>query len=219
MRFEVEDTGIGIPPEAVRRIFRAFEQADNSTTRKYGGTGLGLAITRRLVELMGGEVGVQSAQGVGSTFWFTVQLKKSTAEIVTVATETVDAEAILRLRHPGKRILVADDEPVNQEVTRFLLEDIGLVVDTVGDGDKAIAMALKTSYAAILMDMQMPKVNGLKATKIILGIPGCLGIPIIAMTANAFVADRVRCAEAGMTEPFDPEALFTTLLRNLDRRH
>ncbi len=222
VRFEVQDTGIGIPPEAVTRIFRAFEQADNSTTRKYGGTGLGLAITRRLVEQMGGGVGVESLQGVGSTFWLTVKLKKGIETGPREPAAAIDAELLLRLRHSGKRILVADDEPVNQEVTRFLLEDIGLKADSAEDGVEAVALARKTVYAAILMDMQMPRLNGLEATRQIRQIPGYRQIPIIAMTANAFVEDTSRCLEAGMDDfmikPFDPDKLYSMLIAHLDLR-
>jgi PAS domain S-box-containing protein len=222
VRFEVQDTGIGIPPEAVTRIFRAFEQADNSTTRKYGGTGLGLAITRRLVEQMGGAVGVESLQGLGSTFWLTVKLKKGMATHMRSPADAIDAARLLRLHHPGKRILVADDEPVNQEITRFLLEDVGLMADAAEDGAEAVALARKTAYAAILMDMQMPKVNGLEATRQIRQMPGYRQTPIIAMTANAFVEDTSRCLEAGMNDvmikPFDPDKLYSILIKYLDLR-
>ena len=222
VRFEVQDTGIGIAPETLPRLFSTFEQADNSTTRKYGGTGLGLAITRRLAELMGGEAGVESMPGAGSTFWFTARLKKGGDAIVEQAQADVDAEMILREHYSGKRILVVDDEPINREVAKMLLEDIGLVVDMAEDGQAAVAAAGALPYAAILMDMQMPNMNGLRATRAIREIPGREQTPIIAMTANAFAEDRAHCAEAGMSDflakPFVPEALFTTLLRWLSHR-
>jgi len=222
VRFEVQDTGIGIAPEAMSRLFTAFEQADNSMTRKYGGTGLGLAITRRLAELMGGEAGAESVPGVGSTFWFTAKLDKGTKKggEFHVASDS-NAEVLLRQRFSGNRILVVDDEPINREVARLQLEAVGLVVDTVEDGVEAVAVARKTNYAAILMDMQMPKMNGLDATREIRGIQGHRDTPIIAMTANAFAEDRATCMEAGMNDflikPFDPDALFVTLLRSLAR--
>jgi PAS domain S-box-containing protein len=222
LRFEVQDTGIGITPEAMARLFSAFEQADNSMTRKYGGTGLGLAITRRLAELMGGKVGADSTAGVGSTFWFTVILKKG-GEVAAAPTATaVDAEAEIRQRYAGQRILLVDDEPVNREVTLIQLEDLELLIDTAEDGEEAVAMARKTRYAAIFMDMQMPKLNGVEATQQIRQLPGYQDTPIIAMTANAFAEDKAQCLAAGMndflTKPFIPEALFVILLRALSGR-
>ncbi len=220
LRFEVSDTGIGITPEAMSRLFSTFEQADNSMTRKYGGTGLGLAITRRLAEMMGGEAGADSAPGVGSTFWFTVKLKKG--DEAAVSTETaVNAEAETRRRYSGHRILVADDEPINREVAAMQLEAVDLVVDIAEDGAEAVALARKNRYTAIFMDMQMPKMNGLEATQEVRQLPGYRDTPIIAMTANAFSEDKARCIEAGMNDflikPFNPDELFATLLRSLIR--
>ena len=220
VRFEVEDTGIGIPAEALPRLFHSFEQADNSTTRKYGGTGLGLAISRRLAELMGGMAGVESTQGKGSRFWFTATLMKSGDAVAGQALARIDAESGIRERHGGRRVLVADDEPLNQEIARILLEDVGLTVDTANDGAEAVAMCVARRYAAILMDMQMPNINGLDATRQIRAIDGYREVPIIALTANAFVEDRVRCIEAGMNDvlikPVNPHALFAMLLAGLD---
>ena len=217
LRFEVTDTGIGIAPEAMSRLFSAFEQADNSMTRKYGGTGLGLAITRRLAELMGGEAGVESTPGVGSTFWFTVTLKKGDATRAAPAVAVADAEAQIRHRCHGQRILVADDEPINREVVLMHLEAVDLVVDTAQDGAEAIALARENSYAAIFMDMQMPKVNGLEATRQIRELPGYRHTPIIAVTANAFADDKARCIAAGMNDflikPLEPDTLFKALLK------
>jgi len=222
VRFEVEDTGIGITPEAMSRLFSAFEQADNSMTRKYGGTGLGLAITRRLAKLMGGEVGADSTPGVGSTFWFSVKLTKS-SETMAAPTETaVDAEAEIRRRYSGQRVLVVDDEPINREVALMQIEAVDLVVDTAEDGAEAVAMAKKNSYLAIFMDMQMPKLNGLEATQQIRELTGYRQTPIIAMTANAFAEDKAQCLKAGMNDflikPFNPGEMFAILLRSLNRR-
>jgi len=219
LRFEVQDTGMGISAETLPRLFKIFEQADNSTTRKFGGTGLGLAITRRLAHLMGGDVGVESTQGVGSTFWFTAKLRKGRRRAPRLAAMPVDAEIVIRQEHAGKLVLVVDDEPVNREVARMLLEDVGLVIQAATDGKEAVAMAARESYAAILMDMQMYDVDGLEATRQIRSIPERANLPIIAMTANVFPEDKERCLEAGMTDflakPFDPDALFATLLRVL----
>jgi PAS domain S-box-containing protein len=222
LRFEVQDTGVGVSPEAMARLFNAFEQADNSMTRKYGGTGLGLAITRNLAELMGGKVGADSTAGVGSTFWFTVTLKKASESLAAPTTNEVDAEAELRQRYAGRRILVVDDEPINLEIARIQLEDVNLLTDIAEDGEEAVAMARKTRYAAILMDMQMPKLNGVEATRQIRQLSGYQDIPIIAMTANAFVEDEAQCFAVGMNDflikPFLPEALFVILLRALSGR-
>jgi PAS domain S-box-containing protein len=221
LRFEVQDTGIGIEAEVMPRLFSAFEQADNSMTRKYGGTGLGLAITRRLAELMGGEAGAKSTPGVGSTFWFSARLKKGSEPALKQAVTEADVEALIRQRYAGCRILVADDEPINREVAQIQLEAVGLRVDMAEDGAQAVSMAQETAYAAIFMDMQMPNVNGLEATQEIRRLPGYQRTPIIAMTANAFAEDKALCHEAGMSDflvkPFDPDTLFSTLLHSLDR--
>ena len=222
VRFEVEDTGIGIDEAVLSRLFDAFEQADNSTTRKYGGTGLGLAITRRLAELMGGEAGARSTPGVGSVFWFTARLAVKHGESVSTVTLSVEnAEAQLRQRHRGRKILVVDDDPMNLEVARYLLEDAGLSVSTAEDGLRAIIRAQDKGCAAVLMDMQMPNMDGLDATRHIRRIAGCHTMPILAMTANAFAEDKASCLAAGMNDfvvkPFDPDVLFSTLLHWLDR--
>ena len=223
LRFEVIDTGIGISPEAQRRLFTAFEQADGSMTRKYGGTGLGLAISKRLVQMMCGEIGVESRVGQGSTFWFAVQLSKATVTIPAApALGSEGAEAQLKSRYAGTRILLVEDEPITQEVSTYLLEDVGLAVEVAMDGQQALAMSKQKAYGAILMDMQMPVMNGVEATKAIRADSLNRNTPIIAMTANAFDEDREICINAGMNDhvakPVDAEQLFEKLLVCLDRR-
>jgi len=219
VRFEVQDTGIGIDPEAISRLFNTFEQADNSTTRKYGGTGLGLAITRRLAELMGGAAGVVSVPGTGSTFWFTARLRKAAPADAGRASSIsgIGAEAALKRDFSGQRILLVDDDPGNREVALALLEDTGLVVDTAEDGDVAVEMAARGGYALILMDMQMPAMGGVEATRLIRESVTGRQTPIVAMTANAFAEDKARCFEAGMNDfiakPFSPDKLFSTIVK------
>lgn len=215
---DVIDTGIGISSEAQRRLFTAFEQADNSMTRKYGGTGLGLAISKRLVKLMGGEIGVTSQPDVGSNFWFTVRLSKSTDQSsLEQIFEGDSAEMRLKAQFSGSRVLLAEDEPINQIVSQGLLEDVGFQVDLAEDGAKALALARQNTYTLILMDIQMPVLNGIDATRAIRALPNYSTTPILAMTANAFDEDRDACIDAGMDEhigkPVDPDKLFETLFK------
>ena len=216
LKFEVEDTGIGIEPEQAARLFKPFEQGDSSTTRRFGGTGLGLAITRRLAELMGGETGLRSTPGRGSCFWFSARLKPASSEVV-MADSGPGTLAEMQARHTGCRVLLAEDDLVNQEVARAMLEAANLVVDTALDGAMALQMALAEPFDAVLMDLHMPGTDGLDATRQ-LREAGCR-VPIIAITASAYPEDRLQCEAAGMdgfiAKPFEQGELYRELLTHL----
>jgi PAS domain S-box-containing protein len=222
MRFEVEDTGIGIAPEATNKLFNAFEQADSSTTRKYGGTGLGLVITKKIARIMGGDAGVSSTPGQGSTFWFTVRLRHARPDMVAPVQTAPDAAYTeLAKKYPGRRILLVDDEPINREVALSILGEVGMRVDAAEDGIEALAAVERARYDLILMDVQMPRLSGLDATRRIRQMPNGARVPIIAMTANAFAQDKADCLAAGMDDflgkPFNPNLLFTILVKWLSK--
>jgi PAS domain S-box-containing protein len=220
--FEVCDTGIGLTHEQQGKLFQSFQQADASTSRKFGGTGLGLAISKRLVELMGGKVGVESELGQGSTFWFSAQMDKVSAE------ESAEIESAFQnsLSDPsrfsalaGRSILLAEDNVFNQEVATDLLELVGVKVEIASNGKEAIALARERYFDCVLMDMQMPEMDGLEATRLIRADAKIADLIVIALTANTQQSDRELCFAAGMndfiTKPFLPEQFYATIAKQL----
>ena len=228
VRFEVRDCGPGLSEAQLALLFQPFHQADASTTRLHGGTGLGLAISRQLATLMGGEVGVESLPGEGSMFWFSAQLhpappaeahtdgRKTTAHGPASIGSNLD---VIK----DARILVAEDNLLNQQVAVDLLEDVGARVRLASNGQEAIDLLQQRQFDCVLMDLQMPTMDGLQATRFIQTQPQLARIPIIAVTANASKEDRNRCLEAGMVDfiskPFDPEHFYATVVKWLSPTH
>ena len=211
MSFSVTDTGVGIAAEDLPRLFQRFSQVDASIRRTFGGTGLGLAICKRLVDLMGGDIGVRSEKGVGSTFWFTVPLPP------TVLAGTIEAAAPPIALGPLQLLLV-EDVPINQDLVRHILEAGGHTVDVVGNGVEAIMAVQDMNYDVVLMDIQMPYLDGLAATRLIRSLPHhCRNVPIVAMTANVLPQQTSIARDAGMDDvihkPFSVAEILTTLGR------
>ena len=219
LRFEVQDTGVGIPPEKQAGIFDAFTQADSSVTRQYGGTGLGLAICKRLVELMGGQIGVYSQPGQGSCFWFEVPLPVIQENAPEETTAQPSGSALNSHELDGVRVLLVEDNPVNQKVAIRMLQKLGCVVELAENGQQALEKLERASYDIVLMDMQMPVMDGLTATRLLRQREQQTGHHqvVIALTANAMQTDRELCLEAGMddylSKPLTLDALQVMLLR------
>ena len=227
LHFSVSDTGIGISTEGQRDLFQPFTQADASATRRYGGTGLGLAISRQLAELMGGEIGVQSWDGIGSTFWFTVHLEKQTdgskgdePEQLSTASTDASRPASLIINGGQARILVVEDNSINQDVALGMLSKMGCKADAVANGQEALDALAIISYDLVLMDVQMPEMDGLEATRLIRD-PGSRvlnhGVPVIALTAHAMASDRDRCLQAGMNGYLSKPILPDNLAREISK--
>lgn len=221
-RFEVEDSGSGISVEDQKRLFTPFEQLEKSVARVRGGSGLGLAISMHLVTAMGGRMGVVSELGRGSKFWFEVPLRlDSSVAGITLRADFATAQDAIRACHAGTRVLVVEDDPINQEILRILLERSGLVVEVCGTGAQALTAVNGNFYNLIFMDIRMPEMDGLVAARRMRGLPRYQNVPIIALSADVFEEDRARSFDAGMDEhlakPIDPGLLYATVLKWLAR--
>lgn len=220
LHFAVRDTGIGLSEQELKSLFQPFQQADASTSRQYGGTGLGLALSKRLAELMGGEVGASSVKGKGSCFWFTARFARASKAHADRRKESTAAQSqsippVARLI--GIRVLLVEDNPLNQQVAVKLLEKMGGLVSIANNGQEAIEKLEKENFDCVLMDVQMPVMDGYEATRKIRANPAMRDVKIIAMTANAMEQDKAKCLEAGMndfiTKPISPQVLYSAIGR------
>jgi len=218
LEFRVSDTGDGISGEHLDRIFEAFSQADASNTRRYGGTGLGLSISKRLVELMGGRMWADSRPGLGSCFSFTVRFARAPERPLPAMTRRdADAVAAARARLSGARVLVAEDNEFNQVLIEELLQGCGAITTVCASGREVLELLQRERFDIVVMDVQMPDMDGIEATVRLRAMPKFAALPIIAMTANAMADDRERCLAAGMndfeTKPIDPNRMYLTLAK------
>lgn len=211
LHFDVSDQGIGMTQAQIERLFNPFQQADTSTTRQYGGTGLGLAISKKLIELCGGEISVRSRPGKGSSFRLVMPLAYASGQVTDIPVETPNTDVL-----KGMQVLLVEDNPVNQLVTRKILEIAGIQVAVAGDGKVALEHLKAKPADCVLMDLQMPVLDGFETTRQIRQDPKLASLVVVAMTANAASEDRRRCLEAGMddfiTKPIRPRALYDTLI-------
>ncbi|MDM8525682.1 ATP-binding protein [Desulfococcaceae bacterium HSG8] len=216
LRFIVQDTGIGMTPEQIAQLFQPFHQADASISRKYGGTGLGLAISRQLIEMMGGEIHVSSEPGKGASFYFTACFGRSEPDETPVLIDSVSRSQASELL-AGIHLLLVEDNEINLQVAYELLEQIGVRVSTAGNGMEALELMARRRFDGVLMDLQMPVMDGYSAARAIRSDPNFADIPIIAMTANVMSSDRKKCIAAGMNDhiakPVRPTNLYETLIR------
>jgi two-component system sensor histidine kinase/response regulator len=215
IQFSVKDTGIGMSSEQQAKLFRPFSQADSSTTRRYGGTGLGLSISKQLVEMMGGEISVESQINHGSTFQFSVWVEVDQSLTADTSPSTVDYDQITD-QLKGLEVLLVEDNIVNQMVAKEVLTSAGIIVTIANNGQEAVEAAQRYPYHLILMDIQMPILDGYEASQQIRKLEGYRDTPIIAMTANAMRGDREKAIQAGMndhlTKPIDVDLLYQQLL-------
>jgi CheY-like chemotaxis protein len=222
--FNVMDSGIGLSEEQKPRLFHSFQQAENSTSRKFGGSGLGLAISKRIINMMGGIIWVESEPGEGSKFSFTIQLKRSEyieSEYQSSENEENDKSFDIEKGLKGNRILLAEDVDINREIVIALLEPLSLEIDNARNGGEAVRMFTEApdKYDMIFMDMQMPEMDGLEATRRIraLDIPRAKTVPIIAMTANVFREDVEKCLESGMNDHIGKPLVYEDILEQLKK--
>jgi CheY-like chemotaxis protein len=213
--FYVQDTGVGIPPDQFPNLFLPFSQIEGAGTRGHDGTGLGLCICKQLVEMMGGRIWVESAPGQGSTFYFTVRFERTDSGETHTDRQSPKINVSRKKKLAGLRVLLAEDDPTNRNLIRAVLESDGILVEMVQNGARALSALQRKPFDLVLMDIQMPKMNGLEATKIIRNEMGLLDLPIIAITALAMKGDEEKCLAAGMnayiSKPINLQVLFQTI--------